>query len=238
MAAGLLRQQGDMLMPSPGLRDIALTSDADGCEALLVAFLIASRPLWLLAATAEGILVDELIPDDAQFALREGMGAETRDALLLELGRRFSDEARSVTGDLAEKYIVESCRAELRDAGAPALAESVRRVSEISDQLGYDITAPRLNGSTRRIEAKGTRGGGSAIVVFLSRNEAERGLSDTDWSLVACRVAADDSVELVGRLVGADLRGYLPSDPCPETRWQSIRLELPAGTFAPGLPPA
>lgn len=238
VAAGLLRQEADVLMPNPGLRDTALTSDPDGCEALLVAFLTANPPLWLLGATAGGILVDELIPDDAQVALREAISAEARDALLLQLGRRVSDERRSVTGDLAEKYIVGRCQAELRGAGAPALAESVRRVSEISDQLGYDITAPRLNGSTRRIEAKGTRGGGSAIVIFLSRNEAERGLSDSDWSLVACRVAADDSVELVGHLAGADLRVYLPSDPCRATRWQSIRLELPARTFAPGLPPA
>lgn len=236
IAAGLLREVDGMFIPRRGLHDIAHASDTDGCEALLAAFLASRPPLWLLAATAEGIVIDELIPDEAHDTLQDVMDTAARDALLLAMGRRFSDEARSVTGNIAEDFVEDRCREELRAAGAPILAEAVRRMSEYSDQLGYDISAPRLDGSTRRIEVKGTRSGGEAIVIFISRNEAERGLRDRNWSLVSCRVAGDDSVELVGHLAGPALKCYLPLDPHPEGRWQSARIELPAELFAPGLP--
>ncbi len=236
IVAGLLEQRDDILMPRPGLREIASAGDTDGCEALLIAFLSSRPPLWLSAATAGGVVVDELIPDDAQRALEEIMTPQMREVLLLQLGRRFSDVERMVTADLTEDFIVERCQTELRAGGAPQLATNVRRLSLLSDQLGYDITAPRLDGTTRRIEAKGFRGDGVTIVIYLSRNEANRAMADADWFLVACRVAAHDCVELVGYLTGSDLAGYLPSDPCPATRWQSIRLELPAEMFAPGLP--
>lgn len=237
IAAGLVREDDGVLFPADGLREIAHVSDADGCEGVLAALLNRRAPLWLLAATADGVLEEELIPDDERTKLREVLDPQAREALLLSLGRRFSQEERALTGAIAERFLVARCRAELRAHGASDLAESVRRVSEISDQLGYDISAPRLDHSTRRIEAKGTRAGGTTVVFYLSRNEAERGLADPDWSLVACRVAADDAVALVGYVPGPELRAYLPNDPRPETRWQTIRLELPEAAFTAGLPP-
>lgn len=237
IAAGLVHEDEGVLFPADGLLEIAHVNDADGCEAVLAALLDQRAPLWLLAATANGVLAEELVPDEERTKLHEILDPQSREALLLALGRRFSQKDTAATGAIVERFIVARCRAELRDRGASDLAESVRRVSEISDQLGYDISAPRLDHSTRRIEAKGTRGPGGTVVVYLSRNEAERGLTDPDWSLVACRVSNDNDVALVGYVLGSQLSVYLPSDPGPETRWQSIRLELPEAVFTVGLPP-
>jgi hypothetical protein len=155
----------------------------------------------------------------------------------LEIGRRFSDEGQAQTGAIAEHFVVACCQAELRGIGELELAERVRRVSEISDQLGYDVTAPRRDHSTRRIEVKGTRATGTNLVFYLSRNEAERGLADPDWALVGCRITGDDRAQLVGHLYGRQLKAYLPHDSRPGARWQSVRLDVPDTDFTRGLPP-
>jgi hypothetical protein len=236
--AGLLLADGDLMLPTNGLMEIAQASDSDGCEALLAALLHQKVPLWLIAATSSGsVLADELIPDEERRKLCSVLGPESRETLLLEIGRRFSDEGQAQTGAIAEDFVVACCQAELRDIGEPELAERVRRVSEISDQLGYDVTAPRRDRSTRRMEVKGTRAAGTNLVFYLSRNEAERGLADPDWSLVGCRIAGDDRAQLVGHLYGRQLKAYLPHDPRPEARWQSVRLDVPDADFARGLPP-
>jgi hypothetical protein len=235
--AGLLLSVGDLRVPTNGLTEIAQASENDGCEALLASLLQRDTPLWLLAATSGAALEEELIPDEESRKLHSVLGPERREALLLAIGRRFSNDQQSLTGAIAEEFIVTCCRAELNDAGEPALAERVRRVSETSDQLGYDITAPRLDHSTRRIEVKGSRGEGSRFVMHVSRNEAERGLADPDWSLVACRISGDDYVRLVGHMYGFQLGPYLPEDQRAEAHWESVRLELPETVFAVGLPP-
>jgi hypothetical protein len=81
------------------------------------------------------------------------------------MGRRFSDADARRTGDLAEAHVTKACRAQLSGAGRDDLAALVRRVSLTSDQLGYDVTAPRLDGSTRRLEVKGTRMSGQQLLV-------------------------------------------------------------------------
>jgi hypothetical protein len=236
--SGLLREDAGRLIPCRGMREVANASDRDGCEAILAALVARQIPLWLLAATAEGVVADELIPDDEGKRLDEILDLATRDALLLQLGRTFSDTERAETGAIAEEFVVAACRNQLNDLGAADLADNVRRLSEVSDQLGYDVSAPRLDHSTRRIEVKGTRGEGTVITFFLSRNEAERGRLDRDWSLVACRISVNDGVELVGRVSGADLEPYLPEDLRPDSKWQSVRVQMPESAFTRGLPPA
>ena len=235
--AGLLLAVDNLRVPVNGLAEIAQASETDGCEALLAALLQRDIPLWLLAATSESVLADELIPDEESHKLCSVLGPEQREALLLAIGRRHSDDRQTLTGSIAEDFVVARCQAELNDLGEPELAKRVRRVSEISDQLGYDVTAPRLDHSTRRIEVKGSRGDGVKFVMHLSRNEAERGLTDPDWSLVACRITRDDSPHLVGHTYGSQLSPYLPEDRRSEAHWESVRLEFPETGFTAGLPP-
>jgi hypothetical protein len=238
VASGLLREHEGFLFPGDGLTALAASADRDGCEALVVVLLDRRRPLWLSAATSDGILADELIPDEQQRILADVLDPAAREQLLLQVGRRFSDDERSATGALVEEYVVSVCRQQLRDLGEHDLAGQVQRVSLVSDELGYDVTAPRADRSTRRLECKGTRRGGTSVTFYLSRNEAERGLADPDWSLVLCRLLEDDSVQLLGHLLGSDLSSLLPSDPCPRARWQSARIEVGVTDCRRGLAPA
>jgi hypothetical protein len=238
IAAGLLEEHDGVLYPGRGLAEMANAGDADGCEALVVVLLTRRPPLWLIAATAsDGIIAEELVPTEETELLDGLLEPEYREALLLQLGRRFRDEEMRRVGDLAERHVVKCCETELCEVGRRDLAKRVRRVSATSDQLGYDVTAPRLDGSTRRLECKGTKGTGPIITVFISRNEAKRGQVDSAWALVACQVDENDKASLVGWLPGTALVPLLPADPSAHGRWESARVEIETAAFAPGLPP-
>lgn len=238
LEAGLLWEEQDVLYPADGMADLAVASDEDGREALMVALLERRPPLWITAVVEDGEVFDELIPDADLAALDKSLDPELREQLLLALGQRFDDEARRRTGELAEAHVLAACRAELKDVGRSDLADQVRQVSKISDALGYDITAPRLDLQTRRLEVKGSRGTEQDLVrVFISRNEAERGLKDEAWSLVACQVADNDSVKIAGWCTGPELVPYLPVDQADEARWASVEIKLPLSLLRDGLPP-
>lgn len=237
LAADLLSTHDDVLYPADGLKELSRASEADGCEILLYTLLEKRLPLWLKAATNESTFVSDLIPDQVRNNIEDVLQPETREHLLLQLARRFNDKEHSIVGALAEKYVVQRCVEDLRIAGKPNLANSVRRVSQVSDQLGYDITAPRLDSSTRRLEVKGTRVGSALVRFHLSRNEAERACADPDWSLVVCRVTRKDFVDLVGWLSGSNIEPLLPRDLHPHSQWQSVRLEISEDLFVTGLPP-
>ena len=236
--AGLLWKDEAVLRPAPELVELAFASDEDGCEALIHALLVRQHPLWLDAALGVGGEPSEtLIPDGERRVLDTALDPAARERLLLRLARTFDDAERRATGGLTEEHVVARCRTELRDLGRQDLVNKVRRVSQISDQLGYDITAPRLDGGTRRIECKGTRGQGEIARIFLSRSEAERGLADPMWSLVVCRVYDDDAVEVLGWCAGSELQDSLPQDASSQSRWASVEIELTTDDLEPGLPP-
>lgn len=218
--------------------DMALSQAADeDCIAILAALLATTRPLWLQMSTSTEALADELIPDHAAGTLSELIpDASRREGLLLAVGRTFSSEDAVRTGDLAERHVVMLAQEEL-SARSRGLAAQVRRVSLLSDQLGYDVVAPRFCGSPRRLEVKGTRAEGPRVTVFVSRNEAEVGRRDADWALVVCHVSPLDSVEVLGWLSGDWLAGHLPTDG-DSCRWQNAEIEIHLGDLCPGLPPA
>lgn len=235
--AGLLEERGGILYPTDGLKEFARASERDGCEALIQALLRRRPPLWLYAATSDTGVVWELVPDAEREVLDSALDPVARELLLLAFGRTFSTERREETGEIAEQHVVDACRAELTAAGESALAGMVRRVSLESDQLGYDITAPRLDGSTRRIECKGARSSGEAVTVYLSRGEVERGRVDPDWFLVVCRVDATGVASLAGWCAAERLEPLLPVDQDKSTCWSSVEIELSPGVLHSGLPP-
>lgn len=235
--AGLVEERSGVLYPADGLEELALASERDGCEALILALLRGRPPLWLYAAASDAGVLWELVPDAERVVLNSVLDPAARELLLLAVGRTFSAERREETGEIAEQHVVDACKAELTAAGRPKLAAKVRRVSLQSDQLGYDITAPRLDGSTRRIECKGARARGEAVTVYLSRGEVERGGVDPDWFLVVCRVDGTGAASLEGWCAAEDLEPLLPVDQAEAGCWSSVEIELSPGSLRPGLPP-
>jgi Domain of unknown function (DUF3883) len=163
---------------------------------------------------------------------------ERRRELLLELGRRFDDTRTSLIGAIGEECVVEHARSELRDLGHRDLARAVRRVSLVSDQLGYDVVAPRIDGRPRLLEVKtAIRRPQQEFSFFISRNELETGLRTSDWALVACAILDENtrSAEILGWSPAAGLRDRLPTD-VAQGRWTEAQLSLPLDELYAGLP--
>jgi hypothetical protein len=243
LGAGLLAEAqfvsfaSGVVTPAPTLGQLLVLPIDEGCELLLDRLLEVRRPLWVTAATNQSGVFEDFIPEAAATGLAEiFQDPSRREAFLLSLGQRFSADERQRIGDLAEEYVVNCARKELSDGGCDHLTAQVLRVSLISDQLGYDVKAPREGGGVRRLEVKGTRSEGSTVAIFLSRNEASVALRDPDWFLVLCRITADESVQLVGWTTGESLRDRLPRDPDTGGAWQSAEIYVDVAELTAGLP--
>lgn len=143
------------------------------------------------------------------------------------------DEARDLVGAAGEERVVAEFRAEYTRRGLDDLALRVQRVSLLNDGLGYDIVAPRPDGSTLRIEVKTTRM--SRPHVFLTRNEADRAPHVDGWCMVVCTVEGDE-VAVLGWCDFEPLAPRLPADRDPMCRWSVAELEIDAEDLRMGLP--
>jgi hypothetical protein len=235
--AGVIQQTDGLITPTPDLAEILRLPDVEARQSLLGRLIECTVPLWLLAATSGDRLTDALIPDHDAEVLEALFDPEAREAFLLALGRRFSDLDLEAIGDRAEEFLAEQFAGQLIALGRPDLAEKVERLSLVSDQLGYDIRAPKIEGESRRIEAKGTRGTSESVTFFLSRNEAEASRGDDDWSLVACRIDGEDA-NVIGWMTGEQLEPFLPLDQTSDSRWEKVRITVPESAFNLGLPAA
>lgn len=234
---GLLSIAGDRLQPHSRLQGLLALSEDAAIEMLLAIILEATPPLWLSAAAEGGELQDESIPDAQAAILAELIpDPDRREATLLALARRHDAELLGAVGELGEKCVVAECQQELEAHGQGDLAAQVQQVSLISDQLGYDVTAPKLDSSTRRLEVKTTRSTGSSIRFFLSRNEARVGLSDPAWALVFCQVDRDDHAAVVGWSPASQVEPMLPTDNSDNGRWTSVELRVDVDDLNAGLP--
>jgi hypothetical protein len=162
-----------------------------------------------------------------------------REELLISLGRRFDDSLQRNVGEIGEDVVVDAAREELAALGHTDLVRDVRRVSLLSDQLGYDVSAPRVGGGPRLLEVKSTTGDElkNAWSVHLSRNEADVGAAFPEWALVICVVTSVE--QRAGSVVGwcprGELDDLLPSDG-PSGRWEQALVEIPAALLSGGLP--
>jgi Domain of unknown function (DUF3883) len=237
---GLLRLAEDgWLLPTQPLRTVCSRDDPQTDELLLGLVLEADRPLWLSTAAGEGDAVaPELIPDEVAAGLGEVISDPARrEAFLLARARTVDARAFEALGNAGEEHVVGALKAQLRALGADLEAERVRRVSLISDELGYDVTAPCLDGRLRRLEVKATRSQGSAAQIVVTRNELTVGFADPDWSLVVVRISEPDG-DVLGWASAADLAELLPEDRHRHGHWQSARLLIAIDSLVPGLPSA
>ncbi len=249
LASGLLRRDGETLRCEETLMVACEQWHPDAEEVLLGLLLENARPLWLQAAAGGERLAAELIPEVALAALARLIpDPARREAFLLARARTIDARERQWLGAQGEEAVVTACRLELAGLGRDDLAAQVRRVSLISDELGYDVVAPKLNGGIRRLEVKATRAlsrdlkttraASGDVTVLLTRNELTVGACDPDWSLAVVRIGEGEDREVLGYLAAEALTSLAPVDRDARSRWQTCRLRLPIGALGPGLPPA
>lgn len=236
---GLVDRDDELLRPVPELA-ACTESETDDFEPLLALILDSEAPLWLRTAAPDGsTFKPELLPVEIQAALAMAFpDPGRREAFLLARAVKVELGERERLGGEGEEAVVRACRVELTEIGRQELAAAVRRVSLISDELGYDVTAPRLDGSVRRLETKATRSQADSCRVFVTRNELATGLADPDWFLVVVRCTAAGEESILGHLGAAALEPFLPVDQSLHGLWQSAALRLSIGDLTPGLPPA
>lgn len=215
----------------------------DLSEELLFDLIIEAKPpVWLQTATNDGeadFIAPELIPDDVAQGLQTIMPDPLlREAYLLARARRVAASVLMELGDAAENTAVGELSGQLCKLGYELLAAQVNRVSLISDELGYDITAPRIDGSSRRIEVKGVRASSRTVSVVVSANEMLVGRADPDWYLLVVQVSEQGGGGVVGWIDGRQLQPLLPVNQHSRGRWSSARLRIPVGDLVEGLPPA
>lgn len=239
---GLMWQRGNILQAAPELVACAADGRAgdDAIELVLALVLEREAPLWLRTAVVDGAAVrPELLPDAVSSSLNVVIpDADRREAFLLARANRVEARERKLLGEEGEEAVVAACRAQLVEAGAPELAVAVRRVSLVSDELGFDVTAPCIDGSTRRIEVKATRSPGDTVRIFLTRNEITTGLADANWRLVVVRCNYDRSQTILGHTSARMLLHMLPTDRHSRGRWRTATLRLAVAELQPGLPAA
>lgn len=237
-ALGLISLDGNSLLVSKPIEEIAALSSATASYLLLDLIFERQAPSWLAIAAGREKFVPGIIPErDLATISSVIIDPDLREALLLHAGRRHNAQALAALGAIGEEYVFECCRAELRTLDAPNLAAQVARVSLVSDQLGYDILAPRLDGSPRRLEVKTTRRLRWRGEVFISRNEFETGLRDSNWALVVVEIGSDGKPFLAGWCPAKNLAAILPGDRHPHARWASASLQEIVALLEPGLPP-
>lgn len=193
----------------------------------------------VLAAPLAGLDIEPGSVDGLAAGLEPMVADEDRRReLLLEFGRIFDDTRRTLIGRIGEECVVERARHELRALGHDDLARLVRRVSLISDQLGYDVLAPRIAGRPRLLEVKTVvRRPQVEFKFFISRNEIITGLRTSDWAIVACAVLDEEArrAEILGWAPAETLRDRLPVD-VKHGHWTEARLSLPLDQLFDGLP--
>jgi hypothetical protein len=234
---GLLIEHAGSLMPTRGLHEL-LAGSVEEALALLCHFALE---ITRLAPARSDVEIHEHERDAETTAAIAALvpDVKRREELLLAFAQRFDDTHRRLIGEIGEDLVVAAARAELLQLGHADLARSVRRVSLTSDQLGYDVTAPRVGGPPRLLEVKTTTVAhiSSTAVIHLSRGEAHTGQRLADWALVIC--AVDDVQRRKGQIVGwcahDAIADALPHD-TTTGRWEQAHLELCVGHLLPGLP--
>ena len=208
--------------------------EAEIARELVRAMVLDAPPSWLNAVAVRGEIRPEFLPAEADTTLNDMLSAEERDALLLAAAEKYDESAQRALGESAEESVLTACRALLTERGRGDLARKVRRVSLISDSVGYDIQSPDLRGSECRLEVKCFRGRHPSF--YITRNEFEVGLRLPRWYLVLCRAANDSHPNVVGWTALTPLAGKMPSDLDKSARWQSAKVRFVESELRPGLP--
>lgn len=239
LQCGLLIAENSVLYPTDRLRALVDLPIDEAAPLLLAVVAEKSTPLWIHTAVRGDAVWPEFISEQDERVLAQVIpDLDRREAFLLALGNRSPSALLAHVGALGECMVVQQSRQDLEAVGRNDLAARVQRVSLISDQLGYDVVAPTVGGTLRRMEVKTTTNAGySHIEIHLSRNEAMVGLRDPSWALVVCRVCNGHAEEIVGWCRATALSSLLPKDMHTRGKWESAKLLLEREMLMSGLPP-
>ncbi|MYD66561.1 MAG: DUF3883 domain-containing protein [Chloroflexi bacterium] len=231
---GWLTREGTTLGATA--RSLALPDDdeTEVARELVRAMILDSLPAWLSASTARGEVREEFLPEDASALFEEMFDDDERDAILLAAASKYDAEALRELGEAGEDVVLSACRDFLEARGRPDLARKARRVSLISDAMGWDISSPNLAGELCRLEVKCYRG--RDPTVYLTRNEFEVGSRRPRWYLVLCRSTGDSAPEVVGWTTLTPLIPRMPVDVVLSAEWQVTKIRIDASELRPGLP--
>lgn len=177
-------------------------------------------------------------------ALSSFVAISDSDLAAQSLDRMVEERTATVdhgeTGNAGEEAVLALVRSDLEALYRPDLASQCERVSLVSDWFGYDITAPKVTGATRRLEVKTMSADGAPATVrfFLSRNEYDTGRANpAEWAMVACwRSRETGQVDVLGWCRAATLNAYLPAD--QGGRWTEALIHMPVSVLTRGFPAA
>jgi hypothetical protein len=191
------------------------------------AAILHSEALWLPDVDSLIQSPDELPVDVLSIA----------DTLDMDLRSAFS-RVHGVWGkvDTAErKRIGEAGEIALIELLTEAAADhTIDHVARRSDGFGYDISVSGP-GAVLHCEVKSTTRR-SRMSFYLSRNEFQTMVSDTDWHLIFVWLDAELRPVAVGTVPNDWIATQIPRDGGPFGRWESCRLEVPYDVPSPGLP--
>ena len=238
-AEALAAQLGALVVSEDGSCGLGGLPDPLGLESLSrfvgTMMMIALPQPWLRTAVGLDAVRWEFVPTDATDLLSYLLPDPVeREAALMAAARVFDESARKRVGRIAEEHVEKECKKILASVGRSDLASRVTRVSAVSDELGYDIASPDMEGQPRFLEVKGTTSGHPRF--FISRNEFMIGTKYESWALVICHVFPEGESEILGWCNGATLLGLAPTDNVPTTRWENARITLASHHLSPGLP--
>ena len=238
LQANLVVSHGEQFIVARGIDTLRGLSVHDAVSFVVMQLLSESKPLWLRAGLLDdGEYAEEIVPHRVLSRLRVLFRDPVdRERLLLAAARKVDTERRTEIGALGEIGVIRAAREKYRHLGVPELSNSIRHVSLISDELGYDIVAPSATtGDQHRLEVK-TCVSSSYLRIYISRAEADWGIQDPKWHLVVCALDEDGSARIVGSLQGCDFQDRLPTDANRDAhRWESASLRLRVSDLTPGL---
>lgn len=217
-----------------GVLEASRWTSADWHKFLATLMIERDGRAWIRVVVRENESVHtEYVPEPCESLLAIAFpDPVVRERILLQQARKFDEVRLNELGAAGEEGLVKILKHELSGHG---LADEVAWVSRVSDSLGYDITAPRLDGSTRRIEVKAVSRMTTKARFFLSRNEFQVGLSDLDWCLAVVLVAQGQT-EMLGWLTASMLSGHAPLDCSGLSSWATARFLIPLHALRQGSP--
>lgn len=110
----------------------------------------------------------------------------------------------------------------------------VDHVAAWSDGFGYDVAFAH-GAVTVHLEVKSTTRSGR-FTAYLSRHEYAVMARDSRWLLVTVRLTPEMEVTGIGHVPREWIAANTPSDAGPFGRWETVKLEVPAGVIVSGVP--